>query len=343
MNPPTHILEAIRLNLDEDSFNQAALDLFRYQAKYNSVYRKFLQSLSVDAQEIIHWEEIPPLPASSFRSERVACFPPIGKKVLFKTSGTSSENTGTHEFETLEFYEKSMLKWFEAKMPNVARHQWISLIPSFEDRPEASLSYMISTLSRVVSRGPVDFLADANYHFDPSGVLSRILMRAEEGKPIFILGTSFAFARLIEAMGELRLQTILPEGSVLFDTGGFKGHTREITVERYLDMLGEALGIQPGAIYNEYGMTELSSQAYTTMDVQLHVFPPWCKYQIRDPRTGKLCGPGEKGIVEIIDLANVGSVLAISTMDAGIRHNRGLELCGRIDTASLRGCSLQYE
>lgn len=340
--PPT-ILESIRLDLDEDGFNEAALELFRFQAKCNIIYRQFLKKIGVNPGEVVHWKSIPALPVSSFRTERVACFPPIETQTVFKTSGTTSETTGCHELATLEYYEKSLSEWFLASVPDVSHHQWISLIPSFEERPQASLSFMVSYLSKSVAKGSVDFLVDAQFNFDPCVVLSRIIQRAETGKPLFLLGTTFAFARLIEEMMDNRIRTYLPEGSILFDTGGYKGHQRHYPVGEYLDMFEESLSVRPSQIFNEYGMTECSSQAYTPMDVQLHVFPPWCRSRIRNPVNGDLCEPGEKGIVQIIDLANVNSVCAISTMDAGIDHGSGLELCGRIETAAPRGCSLDYE
>jgi hypothetical protein len=49
---------------------------------------------------------------------------------------------------------------------------------------------------------------------------------------------------------------------------------------------------------------------------------------------------GETGIVEVVDLANLRSVLAIRTGDLAIRHEDGFELLGRIPSAEPRGCSL---
>jgi len=49
-------------------------------------------------------------------------------------------------------------------------------------------------------------------------------------------------------------------------------------------------------------------------------------------------------VVQILDLANIGSTLAVSTQDLGILHGkRHLELIGRADPDQLRGCSLNYE
>ena len=50
------------------------------------------------------------------------------------------------------------------------------------------------------------------------------------------------------------------------------------------------------------------------------------------------------GIIEIVDLANTGSVLALQTSDLGRRietqGTRGFEVLGRAEGAELRGCSV---
>ena len=49
---------------------------------------------------------------------------------------------------------------------------------------------------------------------------------------------------------------------------------------------------------------------------------------------------GETGLLEVIDLANVRSVLAVRTADLAIRHEDGFELIGRAKQSEPRGCSL---
>ncbi|MGF1678312.1 MAG: hypothetical protein ACFCUX_03850 [Candidatus Methylacidiphilales bacterium] len=343
MSLESTILECIRTDLDEETFNQAALELMRYQAKKNLVYRSFIHSSGLDPVDIFHWTQIPALPATAFREGRVASFPPVAIAHTFYTSGTTDETTGRHEFQTMEHYEKSLLTGFVNALPDVSHHHWVSLIPSFEDRSHASLSYMITFLASHLARHEVDFLCDEHFDFKPELIFEHLLEVSCGTSPIFLLGTSFAFARLFESMMECRVQAALPPNTVVFDTGGYKGHSKEYSRQEFKDLMQETLAIRPHQIWNEYGMTELSSQAYAQLDEELHRFPAWTRCVVRNPLTREICGPGEQGIVEVIDLANVGSVLAVSTSDAGIPHRRGLELVGRMPTESLRGCSLSYE
>ena len=58
-----------------------------------------------------------------------------------------------------------------------------------------------------------------------------------------------------------------------------------------------------------------------------------------DPETGLEAPEGGCGVLRLIDLANLGSVLAIETQDMAIRRGTGFELIGRDPTAIPRGCS----
>ena len=49
---------------------------------------------------------------------------------------------------------------------------------------------------------------------------------------------------------------------------------------------------------------------------------------------------GQAGLLQIVDLANVNSVLSLQTEDLATRHTDGFELLGRVELAESRGCSL---
>ena len=106
-------------------------------------------------------------------------------------------------------------------------------------------------------------------------------------------------------------------------------------------LITERLSIPSENIICEYGMSELSSQAYDAGSVErVFHFPPWARVQIISPETGKEVVNGETGLIRIFDLANVFSVAAIQTEDLGIRRGDGFELIGRAQLAEPRGCSL---
>ncbi len=123
-------------------------------------------------------------------------------------------------------------------------------------------------------------------------------------------------------------------------TGGFKGRSREVTPDRLARMMSDRLGIPLDHIVGEYGMTELSSQAYTNGSDGTHRFPDWCRFQIICPETGKELSPGAIGYLQIHDLANLPGVAASRTQAFASPHPDGsFTLLGRDPGALPRGCS----
>ena len=131
----------------------------------------------------------------------------------------------------------------------------------------------------------------------------------------------------------------LPTGSRVMETGGYKNRSRTLPKAELHSLITDYLGIYADSITCEYGMSELSSQAYDTMEHQFH-FPPWACVQIISPETGAEVMDGETGLIRIFDLANVFLVAAIQTEDLGVRRGSGFELIGRAALAEARGCSL---
>jgi hypothetical protein len=89
-------------------------------------------------------------------------------------------------------------------------------------------------------------------------------------------------------------------------------------------------------------MTELMSQAYS----EQHVFTagPTMKVLIRDISDPlKIVDPGQRGIINVIDLGNIDTCAFIATDDVGIRYVDGsFEVLGRVDQSDIRGATLLY-
>ena len=132
------------------------------------------------------------------------------------------------------------------------------------------------------------------------------------------------------------------------ETGGYKNRSRAMPKAELHALITQRLGLGRENIICEYGMSELSSQAYdseihpssSTLHPRVFHFPPWARAQIISPETGREVADGETGLIRIFDLANVFSVAAIQTEDLGIRRGEGFELIGRAQLAEPRGCSL---
>jgi hypothetical protein len=167
-----------------------------------------------------------------------------------------------------------------------------------------------------------------------------------------LLGASFSFVHLLDAMASRGMALALPEGSRLMDTGGFKGRSREVPREELLAAYAERLGLDPALCVNEYGMCEMTSQFYeaSLMDrlegrapSRRLKAPRWVRTQALNPATLRPVEPGEVGLLQHLDLANRGSVVAILTEDLGRVTQEGIQVLGRASTAEAKGCSITVD
>ena len=107
------------------------------------------------------------------------------------------------------------------------------------------------------------------------------------------------------------------------------------------------MGLVPTGIVREYGMTELTSQLYSTRqeiaDEPAYEVPHWCRLRIVDPTSLDVVSDSETGMVAIFDLANISSAVHLLAEDLGTLEGGRLRLRGRAEGAELRGCSLTAE
>ena len=247
--------------------------------------------------------------------------------------------------------------------PTPAGHWQLAILtPPPAAAPHSSLVHMFETVRRNSGAGESAFLGDGV----ADGVWTLALGRAgaaihsavAAGRPLVLLGTAFNFVHLIDGLAERSIEFQLPPGSVVMETGGYKGRSREMPKDALHQFITRSLGVPRSHILCEYGMSEISSQAYdgmsdgwrVTSDVNAtrntqhatrsFTFPPWSRAQIISPETGREVNDGETGLIRIFDLANAFSVLAVQTEDLAIRRGDGFELIGRATATEPRGCSL---
>jgi hypothetical protein len=172
---------------------------------------------------------------------------------------------------------------------------------------------------------------------DRASLAAALAESVAAGASTLVFTTTLAAASLLET----GLTAELPPGSVLLTTGGAKGRRGGVDPAAVEVELGRRLGgLVVGA---EYGMTELSSQAYRVGPRPFRL-PAWCRVLAIDPATGRRRPHGTRGLLRFIDLANAHSAVAVQTADQGATHSdHTFTLLGRAVGAPLRGCSLSFE
>jgi hypothetical protein len=248
-------------------------------------------------------------------------------------------------------YEASLRPWFQGHfLADATERQFeaVILTPEPAQTPHSSLVHMFGTVRDSFSS--VTFAAtpdsEGGWVLDGGKVMALMDQCIRDNRPVALLGTAFSFVHLLDEMKASGSRLTLPAGSRVFETGGYKGRSRSLAKEELRRWITRSLGVPQASILSEYGMSELSSQAYDGVvgrdseGGRRFEFPPWARTRLVSPETGEAVAEGEAGLVQIYDLANVRSILAIQTEDVAIRRGDGFEWVGRAAEAEPRGCSL---
>ena len=349
-----------------ETFQALALAIARFQAEASPGFRRLLQA---SGRELYTLDDIPAVPTEAFRLSRVATFPAELDRLRFFTSGTTGSQRGLHAMRRADTYERLSLAFGrQALLPDHAGAGAlvIALAPAPSDPPTSSLGYMMARFMETfdgqrldASEAAFDVASPARWLLDERGVSLRGLQRAVRAalirqQPVLLLGTAFALVQLFDDPAALHLA--LSPGSVVMQTGGFKGRTREVSMVELREQLSAGLDMTPDRIVGEYGMTELTSQLYegtiaestlgkrrqTTVS-GVYFEPPWLRVTPVDPLNLNPVADGEVGLARFTDLGNVDSAVCVVTQDLVRRSGGGIELLGRQPGATPRGCSLAIE
>jgi hypothetical protein len=241
-------------------------------------------------------------------------------------------------------YEKSLAAWFAPwVLPDGIRPHFAFLTPEPSAVMHSSLVHMLETVSARFGPGAFHAKVSSNGAWE---IDFESAANALRGEALVVAGTAFSFVHFCDWAKEEGLSITLRPSARIFETGGYKGRSREVPKETLHGMIRETFGVSDTQLISEYGMSELSSQAYdrrfgTSGPRHFH-FPPWARPVVISPETGTECANGEAGLLRVYDLANVGSVMALQTEDIAVDQGNGFELLGRASRAEARGCSLMH-
>jgi len=335
-----------------------ALPLFQHQARVIQPYAAYLEYLAVTPGSVADWRDIPPVPASAFKSHDLSAAPPEvdgrpgSPGVVFETSGTTVSRPGRVRLGDTGLYEASLLRSFERHLlPDGARLRAIVFGPTREEAPRSSLWFMVDRVVRQFASGPPHHVVRGG---EPHWKIADDALgaAAADGEPLLLLGTTLFFMATFERLAALDRTFLLPPGSRAMDTGGAKGLSAEFARADVAAAFERFLGIPSTHLVNEYGMAELGSQFYDDTLLAHHEgrpplagkrIPPWVRTRVLDPETMEEVAEDAPGLLVHYDLANAEIPLAIQTEDIGRRIGDRLHLEGRLLGSEPRGCSLTFE
>lgn len=315
--------EKLLPQINENNFDEIAWRLFHFQASQNEVYSAYLKHLKIDIKALKSLDQIPFLPISFFKSHiiKTGQWP---TQRLFKSSGTTESIRSAHHLWDETFYLQQAQLCFERFFGSLFDFHIIALLP-FYDTIHSSLVAMVRYfLLKSDSEYSAFLMSDIDRIV---GLLDKLKV---SNKKILLLGVSHALLDLAEA-GPFDFKEV-----IVMETGGMKGRRRELTRAELHEKIKKGLGVKE--VCSEYGMAELSSQAYSKADgifecsQAMRVFIK----EVNDP----FSVASSTGIINVVDLANFHSCCFIETQDLGRKSGNGFEVLGRADNSEARGCNL---
>jgi hypothetical protein len=329
------------------TFEELALEIFRFQAFANPVYKEYLGFLRIDPQKINRLEKIPFLPIQFFKHHKIIT-DNAPTQMVFESSGTTRQNTSKHYVSDLPFYEHISQKIFEQFYGPITDYHILALLPSYLERNNSSLVYMVqSFIYRSYSR-------ESGFYLDDTADLLKRLRQLSENaqthRKVLLIGVTFALLDLVEHEKDLDFLSGFNDRLIVMETGGMKGRRKELLREEVHEILTSHLPVQ--RIHSEYGMTELLSQGYSKGDgvFQLPETMKILLREINDPfkiistqfRSDIAEETTIRGGINVIDLANIDSCSFIETQDLGAWqvNSQQFSVIGRFDNSDIRGCNL---
>ncbi|PWT74234.1 MAG: acyl-CoA reductase [Proteobacteria bacterium] len=291
-------------------------------------------------------------PDSAFRAGSLFHFKDAMPVRAFRTSGTSGQSRGVAEYS-----ERGLDLMRCSVIANARRHifGWldrptvIRLVPDVRAVPDGVMAYGMALLSETFGDPATSACIVGPKGLDVAMLIDRVERAISERRPIVMIGGSFAFVHLCDALSAQQRRWVVPQGSRIVDAGGFKGRSRELDVDVLRGELATIFGVSHGAFTNIFGMTELASQLYDAS--QTRVGPKgerpkhplgFVQPRVRDPFTWSLTESGP-GLLEVADLCVIDRPHVVLTGDWGIASREGIAITGRVVASESRGCALAFE
>ena len=324
---------------DNNLFNDLALETCKYQFAHNKQYQTFLDNMGCRPYELTHFNQIPPLPVSNFKSgESWISISETGEGMFLSTSGTSSGNPAL-VFRDANFFDlrTKAINWLgRNRLFTLYLPDRIKII--FLDRPNRRNQIdfredwsILGTIKSIFGTQDSFFL---DWENDGSELLMQSIVRHQATKePLVILGPSYRISQFLVNMKSENIQ--LPFNSMVMDSGGLKNKGRHSSDGQYHYDLIDQFGLGVKNYINSYALSECGSQFPDDLSLSksdiCKTDLPWAKVRIVNKKAREFteCAINEIGEIVVYDLLNRGSVFALATQDLAIKTTNGFRIVGR--------------
>jgi hypothetical protein len=368
---------------DPSKFNYLALKEWTFQFHNNPILRKHsITKYGIKSPDEIHnYEDIPVLPSGAYKKWRIISFPEVllteerispaearAKQLAthFTSNGTSSKTDEQgRPLVVGNFYrDPDAMELFDATITQAAKEylftdgvkrKFLLLSPPPEMLPSMPMIYDQELMRQNFGTEDRIYLISKE-GFDAKKFVEELKLAEKTGQPLMVGGASFAFVPFSDGCKQKNLSFNLPKGSISVDGGGYKGRSREVPKQEFIETISQVFGLPNGHVINLLGYSEHPSLIYDNVfknavsgvnSPRYKPNLPWHKTLVVDPekypKETVFLKKGEKGILRHFDLSDRGTVIAVQTDDEGELIEDGFEIWGRAKEAGARGCSLAVE
>ena len=181
----------------------------------------------------------PPCRKTHSSCRPLRAFPAKSSVAAFRTSGTTGEGYGIHEFCSLRLYDEAILRgWDLLRLPALPQ---LILVPPPAAAPHSSLSYMMGRLAARASDREQHWFIGTAGALDTEALDAALEVFRPPGPASIVARDGAGVSALCEAGPEL----VLPDGSLAFETGGYKGSGRTLAKADLYARMERHLGIPP--------------------------------------------------------------------------------------------------
>ena len=315
-------------------------------------YKKILDSLSFDINNIKDYTKIPFLPVRLFKNYELKSVPKENIVKTMTSSGTTGQQvskifldkqTSSSQSKILTKIVSSFLGKQRVPMIILDSSAVIKDRAMFSARGAGILGFSIFGTDRL-------YALDENMQLNVDAI--QAFLEKHKDETIFLFGFTFMiWQHFYKELKNSGIHYDLSKG-VLIHGGGWKKLVSEaVSPLDFKKALNDVCGIRH--VYDYYGMVEQTGTIYVECECgHLHT-SIFSDVICRRPKDFSICDYGEEGIIEVVSVlpeSYPGHVLL--TEDTGIvlgeddcpcgRKGKYFKINGRIKNAEIRGCSDTY-
>ncbi len=334
--------------------NTRLLALTKYHYSNCLAYKKMIDAIGVDIDNLPDYDQLPFLPVRLFKEFELLSVPKDEVVKTMTSSGTTGQavsriyldrETSLNQTKTLAKIVTSYIGQKRIPMLIIDSSNVLKDRNMFSARGAGILGFsMFASKKEFALNEKMELNVDLINNF----------LEQHKGQPVFLFGFTFmVWQHFYKEMLKLNFKPDF-SNAILIHGGGWKKLLSEsVSSYNFKNHLNKVCGILPENVHDYYGMVEQTGSIYMECECgHLHA-PLYSDIIIRRPKDFSIAEFGEQGIIEVVSIlpeSYPGHILL--TEDEGVvlgdddckcgRKGKYFKILGRIKNAEIRGCSDTY-